>query len=33
VRPIAIIPIGHPTKTPSPPLRRPKGSMVHSESF
>ena len=33
VRPIAIIPIGHPDETPSPPLRRPKKSLVHFQSF
>ncbi len=33
VRPIAIIPIGHSAETPRPPSRRPKGSLVHSESF
>jgi len=33
VRPVAIIPIGHPAEKPAAPPRRAIGKMVHHESF
>jgi nitroreductase len=33
VRPVAMVPVGHPDKTPSPRNIRPMGQMVHFETF
>lgn len=33
LRPVAIIPIGHPAEKPSPPNKRALKEMVHYESF
>lgn len=33
VRPVAIIPIGHPAERPNPPSRRPLKEIIHHETF
>jgi nitroreductase len=33
IRPVAIIPVGHPAESPSPTRRRPMRQIVHHESF
>jgi nitroreductase len=33
VRPVAIVPVGYPTESPSPPSRRPINQIVHYETF
>jgi nitroreductase len=33
VRPVAIIPVGYPAESPSPPSRRPINQIVHYETF
>lgn len=33
VRPVAIIPVGHPAESPMPPHKRPLKDMVHRETF
>jgi nitroreductase len=33
IRPVAIIPVGHPSESPSPRSKRPMGQIVHDETF